>query len=949
MDSALVQMQAQLEEHFKKLAVMRENTGFPVFALEHGLNKEERDQIRSMLPLRRPSRFWLLWVVHAAEAGYSYEGDEYWSSFEEQTPEWEYHRRPKIKEWFRKFAAAYGGVNPSGPWAEHFSIIAWPITHAILPLYLQRQFAKLLYDLRFRLASQTAHDARSIGRLLADGGSRADSPKRFKAFLEQEELTGQIALALLSGGPAEDALIHRPTWERVVDDLDKARNAREWLNETRYSVSDHFQGIGRGSPPAEGHPDEITPQNPRVKMLGPTIRPSLHLRHVGDGKWSAFLLVKSFRQIAALSVDIRSFLDKTRCRLNGAPDFKPGGWLLSGDRKGALQSWPDPASPLITFEQTNPIVDHLVASECHLHSGPIWLFRIGADWIAQHIAGRNVRPDCGYIVVSKTPIPSDVDCIVPCCLDHANVHAYRLAMPSHVSETLTARLAEMGLQVARTIRVWPAGLPGRGWDGEGSSEWLTTEAPCFGIAADHPVESLAFRLDDDPEVLIRTDGSDTLFVRLPRLKAGVHKLVVNARRSPELESVAQTPPAEGFVCLIVRDPEPWTPGTASHPGLIVKTDPADADLDTFWRNKLSLWVNGLKGFAASFDVTLQSASGKEILTEQIGTPMNLPITRCAWRTRFAHFLKDESRASKYLEAASCTLAIRADTLGTCTLRFEHEPKPLRWIARSCDGGIAVKLLDDSGQDESGLKAFRYSMLRPFESVPITAQGARLGEVVEPPGGLYVAINGKYKDAVLVSAVSAKSGLQELGVTPEPLRLKRNATTLYEFCRHLVLWRDARSAGFLTEIRCQQVLDSAIDAIVAKLCGERWDSAEKQYSEHHGLHSSLESLARLVDRKSPLLRHCLLRLPLANGKESQSSDWFAHEASRIRICSDRALSEFAFRFAREPLSVVDDPNLLTLLEKLIVNPAVLRAARLLTFRLAAARNATGESPRRSNSS
>jgi hypothetical protein len=26
----------------------------------------------------------------------------------------------------------------------------------------------------------------------------------------------------------------------------------------------------------------------------------------------------------------------------------------------------------------------------------------------------------------------------------------------------------------------------RAWDGEGHTEWLTTESPCFGIVHDHP-------------------------------------------------------------------------------------------------------------------------------------------------------------------------------------------------------------------------------------------------------------------------------------------------------------------------------------------------------------------------------------------------------------------------------------------------------------------------------
>ena len=62
---------------------------------------------------------------------------------------------------FRKFRQIYNGVVPSGPWAKHFSIIAWPITHAVLPRYLQQQFARALYDLRFMLLQLTLSSPKS--------------------------------------------------------------------------------------------------------------------------------------------------------------------------------------------------------------------------------------------------------------------------------------------------------------------------------------------------------------------------------------------------------------------------------------------------------------------------------------------------------------------------------------------------------------------------------------------------------------------------------------------------------------------------------------------------------------------------------------------------------------------------------------------------------------------
>lgn len=931
-DSPFTQMQQRLEGHFDALARTRNGLDIPVFALEHGLGNRELEQLRPMLKSlvsqhSLPSQYWLLWVIYATEIGYDYAGDEYWGSFEDQTPGWEYHYRERIKRWFRKFQNTYGGIIPSGPWAEHFTIIAWPITHAILPLYLQRQFAKLLYNLRFQLASRITLDARAIGQLLASHASH-DAPKRFRVFLEQEELTGQIVLALLGGEPAETKLIHPPTLKRIVTDLEQTRNAREWLKETQHVVSDRFKGIGRGAGPATLRPPEGLPELDSADTSRLTIRPRLFLRHVGKGKWSVFLQIKSFRPVAALSPDIHSFLDRTRCRLNGAHDFKPTGWLLSGNRKGALQSWPDPALPLICFEQPHLAMDHLLESECRLHSGRIWLFRVGTDGIARHIAGGTVRPGRDYIVVTTTFTPNNIEGVTPCNLDCENANAYRLLMPSIVSTEMTNQLSNLGLHVARTIRVWPAGLPGRGWDGEGSSEWLTTESPCLGIAQDHPVESLTFRLNDGPETLIRSDGTeDPLFVRLRPLPAGKHTLTVTAQRNPELDNVVDTPVPKGFMQLAVRDPEPWTSGVTSHPGLIIRTDPDHADLDIFWKNKVSLYVNGPEGFAATFLVTLQAADGKKILSEIVGNPMNLPITPSMWRSRFDRFLEDETHAEKYLEAAACTLTIRADTLGTCELRFEHDPVPVRWIVRSNQRGLTVKLVDDSGQEETEPEIKLYGMENPFQAAQLTLEAVRKGCVVKPPGGLFVAVHEQHHDAVLVSAPA--QGLKELVVESTFLGLQKSSHMLSHYFHILERWHDARLYGFLAQIRHRQLVKDAANALRAVLCGPNWTQAENKFSEQRSL-AFLDSMAALVDKHTKF-GDIVLEQSGAHGSADQRSAWFADAAAKNNVCQDRDLSEFAFLLASDPLEVINHSRLESLLAKLIDNPAVLRAARLLTLR------------------
>lgn len=934
MDSELAyldEVQRRVDKHFEELAQSRAASGFPVFALEHALSPPDLDRVRSILRTRIITRgptvrHWLLWIVYATEVGYGYQGGEYWPSFEDQTPGWQDHHRDRIRTWFRRFRSAYHGGVPSGRWAEQFGIIAWPITHAVLPLYLQRQFARLLYQLRYRLASLDTVETRSLGRLLA--AHARDGSARFRAFLEQEQLTAQIVLALLGARPSDgEDLIHASTLERIVADLKTIRGAGHWLAETRHVVSDRFKGIGRGSGPSITHSSTDTAPAAPPDTSHIAIRPNLTLRHTGAGRWTLVLELKSFRPVAALSSVLQSFLDRTRCQLNGASDFKPTGWLLSGHRKGVLRSWPDASKPLVRFERPNAVIDHLLKSECRLNRGPTWLFRIGSDGFARHVASRIVRAGYDYVVATKDSTPNDLVGVSPCQLECDGVNSFRLAVPAHVPAQMTARLQDFGIHVARTIRVWPAGLPGRGWVGEGASEWLTTESPCFGVATDHPVEELLIRLDDGPQETIRTpSGGGPAFVRLPRLSPGVHVLTAHARRAPALDRVAPTAPAEGFMRLAVREPEPWVPGVTVHPGLIVTMDPHDADLDTLWRNELRLTVHGPAGFTASVNVTLRSADDRRILSQPVASAMELPITPEQWSARFHRFLTNESHASKHLEATSCALTITAETLGSSTVVFEHDPKPLRWVAHSRRGTVVVRLVDDTGQHETDPEIRFYSMERPLDSVPVA------DAPVEPPGGLFLADRAPHSDAVVVSAGLPEAGLQGLGVTPRFPELPNNPQAHSRAFELLRRWKRARVTGFLVGIRHRMVLNSIRDALFGALCGSSWARAETAFHRAPSP-STLQALALRVDKRSSGFAVTVHAHAEGNDDVTDFAElarWFSDAAGRSNISRDAGLCRFALLLAMHPFDAIDDPAIATLIANLAKRPIIFRGARLLAL-------------------
>ena len=927
--------QERMEQHFAALAARRSSSGLPIFALEHGLTDTELEEIADQLRSRlvsgqRLMSHWLLWTIYAAERGYTYEGGEYWQSYEEATPNWDSTDRYRVSAWFSKFQKAYNGVVPSGPWASHFSIIAWPITHAVLPRYLQQQFARTLYELRFTLARTSSIEPMVIGTLIANNVYHAST--RFEQFLQQEELVGRIVLALLHQDPREGEEPLLPaTLDRIVADLERVRHARGWLKETSRVVTDRFKGIGRGAGPRPAI--DTTALERRLREPRPDIRPDLRLRYTGEGHWTLVVDVPNFKSVAALNPDIRQFLRRTRCILNGDSGKKPAGWVLSGNRRAVLKEWPDQSRPLVEFEQSNGTVDHLLESECRMSAGPIWLFRVGKDGIAREIAGRLVRPGNDYILVSQDAFDGLLEAMTTCTVDCRGVQAIRVSVPSEASAEYIEWLKARGIEFARTIRVWPAGLPGRLWDGEGRSEWLTTERPCFGIVPDHPVDSYDVSLNGDGSETFRAahSGSPT-FIQLPQLVPGTHHLTVRARRSGALEEIGAPAAHEGFLELRVREPEPWIPGTASHAGLIVTSDPHDATLDVFWENELDLTVFGPEGRQVTPLVSLENAKGEEIYSAQVCPSIDLPILPDVWKKRFLDYLRREKSDWRYLDASSGLLIIEGQELGRYVLRFDHEVLPVRWVLRHSGETVSLRLVDETGQEDKQpiCRFFRFET--PAKIERLDPQDALSGFDVAVPGGLYVVQNGKFRDTVVVSAGLTGSGLEGLGVNPAYERISDNPKAVIKHLRILRFWRAARLAGFLANARRRQVTDGLLTHLYGALAGPDWGRAEAGLMNDSDLERGFNRLQNLLGHRSgfpSVLRRDATSID-RTGKAV--ADWYTDLASRYGVCRDSDLCRFAIDLAAKPYEVTRlyHDDLPTLVSRLKGKPLLLRGARFIAL-------------------
>ena len=752
---------------------------------------------------------------------------------------------------------------------------------------------------------------------------------RFQEFLQQEELTGRIVLALLGEqaiGGSEP--IYPVTLKRIVEDLERVRNAGEWLRETRRFVKDRFTGIATGLPGPGGIPWRGEPVD--RETLRYDVRPNVYLSHRGGGNWIVWAELPGFKEIASLGAEIRSFLKATRCRLNGADDFKPGGWLLFGNRKGALKRWPDPKEPMIRFERPHGRLENLLQTGCRTNPGPIWLYRIGQDGTAREIAGGIVRPGGRYVIVTREEQSQLRFGMQELGIDCAGIWAYRLEVPPDVSPEFTEWLTEFNLQVARTIRVWPAGLPGRGWNGEGRSEWLTTETPFLGMVHDHPVDGYVLQLDGEPEIEIEAGTcGHPVFVRLPRLPVGEHILTVRAKRSAVLDKVVSTPAAEGNVELRVRDPEPWIPGVASHCGLISNLDPHDADLEALWRNEVNLSVIGPPSRSVTATIRLTDRKGGELLSDRIGDRFELPLSPETWQKKFEQFLRPEKNAWAYLQAAGRELEISAEELGRISFRFEHEVPPLRWVLNRDQNNIVARLVDDTGIEDSETKVSFFNMKAPLSGRRYSSNTALAGQAVEMPGGLLHARQGDFEDFVAVSCKFTVSDFKDLNIDCDFSPSRNSSVLSADHLRLYAYWHNARRYGPLINVRWKTIRDNYLYLFYEKVCGLNWAKAEASFRTSPDSQQVLDTLLRLVEKRSTGFTAMLSR-ECEKSNARYNSAWYTELANKYHVCTDARLSAFAFNFATDAHRVpkISSSDLESLVEALRQNPAVLRGARVL---------------------
>lgn len=837
----LDEWQARLGDHFRALHERR--GAKPVFALEHGLDvpalQSLQRELLAAIAVRPPSKdHALAWIVYAAEVGYDYEGNEYWQTFEQRTPGWESRDREWVRERFDAFARRYGGAQPSGAWAKNFTIICWPITHAILPKDMQRQLAKLLFD-NAAAIGPLADAPLELGKFIQSESYAASS--RFKNLAEEPEFMGRIAAALLLDGSSAPDLIEQQALARIRRDLEREQRAAHWLSSAQRSTKDYI--ALRGLSPAGA-----THRTPTAHMAAPLrADPRLHLRPDSTRtSWGVRLELPNLAEFRTLVPSAGDTLAKSRCIVEGSAG-RPlaSGALLREPEPIGLAAWPCPG-PLLKFEQPNAEFESELSKRCRLPPGPPWLFHIGADGLAVEQRSLRVRSAESYILVSTDSAPVVGAGSSPVVIACQGVHGTRIDIPEAVSSNDERSLRAMGLEPSLTLVAAPVGIAPAAWDSDGRGVWLMGEAPIISIRANRTLQHVAVSIDDaKSEAVSSLVAGECLFVELPPA-GGLDRLL--RIRAQDLGGGV----IEGVLTLSGRRPRSWSEGTGC--ALRVIVDPASPTLEQLWQGSAELEVLGPQGRSVIATVELSMSGQPE--TKVLTLPaLSLPVSAEAWRGHFErHILGSAETREAFDITRACVLKLSAAELGAFELRCERELTPLRWVVRHRSGVRELILADDSSAAPS--TSFRFSFERPCDLIDTLPPS--------PPstGGLFVATKGPHCAALVLGPSSPIKAFSDLGCVPIIPNDSRTTQRAAELATLRELWANATvSGGIGATMRQRTVLNAVSRKIFSILGGESWSEAEASFERSRDPLVLIRAVAakaasmRLVDALAAVPAHC----------------------------------------------------------------------------------------------
>lgn len=868
--TSLEEISDRLRAHFEHLKAGRDHrTQGAVYVLEHPLTTPERAELTRLLQCACKAHspmaeHWLAWLVFATEVGYSFSGSDYWPRLEDRIPNWIYADRERLASWFKRFAKEFGGAYPEGPWAAQFRLIAWPITHAILPSDLQVQLSRAIHNARHALFGIDERSDEDLGNVVADRWvPRGD---RFERLLQRPAFVGTLVRLLLQRSVREQAIADHAL-VRIVQDVESHTEARTWLRDARNVC----QPKARLAAPV-ARPTPATPVRPRFS-------PDVVL-HNDAGKWSMHVRPGSAIGLVADAPQLARSLQRLRFSVAGNPNqaFLAKDLLRADPRHHPMSHLPPPGVPLLTFLPTEDSDAIVLTKDCVPASRPLWLFKVRADGDAWLQSVAAVIPGNRYLLGTQDPaqrLPG-----VPLPRTCGGLRLAELNLPDVIPEAESEALSALGLAVAKRTTIRPWGILPRLWREDGFAEYVVGDVLLWRVERDHEFDALRIVVDQEPAREFPCPGAEPFVLELAGLGLGAHAVTLTTLATHRARSVTtlQSMSSVGLH-VYVREPSVWRPGALPSEALAVTLSPPELTLAQVLRGSADVSVEGALDDTLEVEVVVTDGAGVRhphpILRRRP------PISADEWHSHLEGCLKESDLALHALAATQAQLSIGSDHFGWHRAELAVFPESVRWSVDRRGQDFVVRLATDDAETP---EVTFYPRETPCRAHPLPFEDVRKGVVGSD--GLYVANHAMAATSLVLSATPARMTLSQLQAQGAFVLEHVDAVALLE-CLHR--WIAAPTVGRIASSRQAQVVVALRTRLVRLVAGHDWSAAEER-AQRHG------RLADLDVAVAPAVRNFGINL----GQWRHLTDAallrenFLRASTQYGVCPDRERAEFAWR-------------------------------------------------------
>ena len=774
------EQQKQLEGRYADLRDARNGV---VFFIEHGLDSGELEDVSGGVraALREhalESGWWdmhgLPLVVAATEIGYRYRGSgtNFWPVLEEALGvQLNGASRERVRDLFVAASERYRGAQPPGtPWAKAFHLIAWPITHALLPQEFHRPLAVALSNLR---GSVAGFDDPSLYRAVR--AAAAEGSARFATFLDNADLVIPVARSLLGEGTSD---LSQGVMERIAIDLRADNVARRSLDLAR-----RMQRVARRREPPQPKPS-------RPNRL---IRGTLQIR-VWEGELA---LEASFPTLdPELGQSLRRALRQRRYapRLWGVTNPIPSDQFLSGlPFTFKLASIPaDEAPVFLDISELNiddDLLRVLASFELRLSAPAVFKVSVEGD-TAELVRGTEISGFREYwLLTDETWRPEDFISLLGTVGPY---NCYRLVPRIDEARHL---LEGLGYRVRFGISVAVAGDPPLSKAFDESRVFYVGDSVLMVPKEEYP-EGL--RVEVGESSILTKAGM--IHLTVPEGRSSVRISNDDEWKQLSFEGVREHPAEDSALCRIDLHSSEMT-------------------IQALLNGSFTFIVDGVAPLAGlRMVMELEAGGNNYVVAGRLSAlPQVVTFDTEPWAT-----LLDDETLDVLHSVGGAKLTVRVGALATRSWLLERKVRPCWW---EFDANKNVRLISETGELAFGEVLASTPYLPPSSELRSRDSETRLLAPVDLQRAEYGSAG---LSATLCLSPAQTTLTQYQGSKPELQRRRRgkgNGIGLEDLVEAYLRWSLAESQHLIAEIKRRQIASELDSWVVELCCGRNWARRE----------------------------------------------------------------------------------------------------------------------------